>query len=119
MSGPSQSASRIGGAKEQEVDALTDLLVQGMENEPEGDCYGICVKCREKIVGENSGCTAMEQIYHTKCFTCHHCAINLEGKPFFALDGKPYCEEDYMVALRLLIMITTNFFFVSKQFRTL
>lgn len=99
MSGPSQSASRIGGAKEQEVDALTDLLVQGMENEPEGDCYGICVKCREKIVGENSGCTAMEQIYHTKCFTCHHCAINLEGKPFYALDGKPYCEEDYMNTL--------------------
>lgn len=49
MSGPSQSASRIGGAKEQEVDALTDLLVQGMENEQEGDCYGICVKCREKV----------------------------------------------------------------------
>lgn len=49
MSGPSQSASRMGGAKEQEVDALTDLLVQGMENEPEGDCYGICVKCHEKV----------------------------------------------------------------------
>lgn len=39
----------------------------------------------------------MDQLYHTKCFTCHHCAINLQGKPFYALDGNPYCEEDYLV----------------------
>lgn len=39
----------------------------------------------------------MDQLYHIKCFTCHHCAINLQGKPFYALDGHPYCEEDYLV----------------------
>ncbi|XP_060533548.1 thyroid receptor-interacting protein 6 isoform X2 [Cylas formicarius] len=102
MTGPSQSVSRIGHNKEQEVDSLTDMLVQGMggarELDPE-DVYGICIKCGEKIVGENSGCTAMDQLYHIKCFTCHHCAINLQGKPFYALDGHPYCEEDYLNTL--------------------
>lgn len=97
MTGPSQSASRIEGNKLQEVDSLTDLLVQGMDNEQDQDVYGVCVKCGEKIIGENSGCTAMDQLYHTKCFTCHHCAINLQGKPFYALEGNPYCEEDYLV----------------------
>lgn len=98
MTGPSQSASRIEVNKLQEVDSLTDLLVQGMDNEQDQDVYGVCVKCGEKIIGENSGCTAMDQFYHTKCFTCHHCAINLQGKPFYALDGNPYCEEDYLVS---------------------
>ncbi|XP_049824767.1 thyroid receptor-interacting protein 6 isoform X2 [Aethina tumida] len=101
MTGPSQSVSRIGHNKEQEVDSLTDLLVQGMgtSEQDQEDVYGVCVKCGEKIVGENSGCTAMDQLYHTKCFTCHHCAINLQGKPFYALDGNPYCEEDYLNTL--------------------
>ncbi|XP_068902316.1 lipoma-preferred partner isoform X1 [Tenebrio molitor] len=99
MTGPSQSASRIEVNKLQEVDSLTDLLVQGMDNEQDQDVYGVCVKCGEKIIGENSGCTAMDQFYHTKCFTCHHCAINLQGKPFYALDGNPYCEEDYLNTL--------------------
>ncbi|KAK9874416.1 hypothetical protein WA026_002763 [Henosepilachna vigintioctopunctata] len=100
MTGPSQSASRIGMNKDQEVDSLTDLLVQGMDNgvDPE-DVYGTCVKCADKIIGANNGCTAMDQLYHTKCFTCHHCAINLQGKPFYALDGKPHCEEDYLNTL--------------------
>ncbi|CAG9853997.1 unnamed protein product [Phyllotreta striolata] len=102
--GPSQSVSRLGHNKEQEVDNLTDLLVQGMRGGEESDIdqedvYGICIKCGEKIIGENSGCTAMDQLYHIKCFTCHHCAINLQGKPFYALDGKPYCEEDYLNTL--------------------
>lgn len=49
MSGPSQSASRMGVHKEQEVDALTDMLIQGMGGETEGDVYGVCVKCGEKV----------------------------------------------------------------------
>ncbi|KAF2879958.1 hypothetical protein ILUMI_26213 [Ignelater luminosus] len=106
VSGPSQSASRVGVPKEQEVDALTDLLVQGMEDNVETDFYGMCVKCGEKVVGENSGCTAMDKIYHTKCFTCHHCAVNLQGKPFYSLDGKPYCEEDYLNTLEKCCVCT-------------
>ncbi|XP_074039695.1 zyxin isoform X2 [Leptinotarsa decemlineata] len=103
MTGPSQSVSRIGQNKEQEVDSLTDLLVQGMsrreDDSDQDDVYGTCVKCGEKIIGENSGCTAMDQLYHTRCFTCHHCAINLQGKPFYAIGGKPHCEEDYLNTL--------------------
>ncbi|KAK4878470.1 hypothetical protein RN001_010976 [Aquatica leii] len=106
ISGPSQSASRVGVPKEQEVDTLTDLLVQGMEDNVEVDYYGMCVKCGEKVVGENSGCTAMDKIYHTTCFTCQHCAINLQGKPFYSLDGKPYCEEDYLNTLEKCCVCT-------------
>ena len=98
VNAPGQSPSRMEVNKLQEVDSLTDLLVQGMDNEQDQDVYGVCVKCGDKIIGENSGCTAMDQLYHTKCFTCHHCAINLQGKPFYALDGNPYCEEDYLVS---------------------
>lgn len=106
--------------KEAEVDALTDLLVRSMDNSGDIDSYGqfvwnienvrlkennvfdligICVQCGERVVGENSGCTAMEQIYHIACFTCCQCQINLQGKPFYALDGKPCCEEDYLNTL--------------------
>lgn len=45
--------SRIGHNKEQEVDSLTDMLVQGMGNAPseidQEDIYGVCVKCGEKV----------------------------------------------------------------------
>lgn len=100
MTEPSRSASGVNLNKDSMVENLTDLLVQGMDNsiDPE-DVYGTCIKCKEKIVGANSGCTAMDQLYHTKCFTCYVCAINLQGKPFYALDGKPYCEEDHLNTL--------------------
>ncbi|XP_039437546.1 thyroid receptor-interacting protein 6-like [Culex pipiens pallens] len=94
--------------KENEVDKLTDLLVQSMDNvgqDPDSfdefltDTFGTCVQCGERVVGENTGCTAMDQIFHIACFTCQQCQINLQGKPFYALDGKPYCEEDYLNTL--------------------
>ncbi|CAD7001658.1 unnamed protein product [Ceratitis capitata] len=58
-----------------------------------------CFKCNERVLGENSGCTAMEQIYHISCFTCSQCQVNLQGKPFYAFDGKPFCEHDYLQTL--------------------
>ncbi|XP_055594939.1 lipoma-preferred partner homolog [Uranotaenia lowii] len=85
--------------KESEVDTLTDLLVQSMDNVQDPDSFGTCVKCGDRVVGENTGCTAMDRIYHIACFTCQQCQINLQGKPFYALDGKPYCEEDYLNTL--------------------
>lgn len=85
--------------KVNEVDALTDLLVQSMDNGQEIDTFGTCCKCGERIVGENSGCTAMDRLYHIVCFTCQECQINLQGKPFYALDGKPFCEADYLNTL--------------------
>lgn len=86
--------------KVSEVDALTDLLVQSMDGAGSQEVdLGICSKCGEKIFGENSGCTAMDRLYHIVCFTCHECQINLQGKPFYALDGKPLCEGDYLNTL--------------------
>lgn len=40
----------------------------------------------------------MDQVYHIRCFTCCDCAVQLQGKPFYALEGKPYCKEDYLVS---------------------
>ncbi|XP_054164509.1 lipoma-preferred partner homolog isoform X2 [Oppia nitens] len=85
--------------KEDEVDHLTDLLVKSMENSSDPDFFGMCHKCGEKVLGEGSGCTAMEKVYHIQCFTCHICHIELRGKPFYAMDGKPYCEDDYLNTL--------------------
>lgn len=91
----------LGGGmqKVNEVDALTDMLVQSMENQQEVEHFGICCKCGEKIVGENLGCTAMDRLYHISCFTCHECQINLQGKPFYAIEGKALCEADYLNTL--------------------
>lgn len=96
------AAAGQGPGLQKEVDALTDLLVQQMESMNGGqeiDSFGICCKCDEKIEGENSGCTAMDRLYHISCFTCTQCQINLQGKPFYALEGKPYCEADYLNTL--------------------
>lgn len=62
------------------------------------DLVATCVKCNGPV-SETSGCTAMENVYHIACFTCHQCQINLQGKPFYALEGKPFCEEDYLNTL--------------------
>lgn len=58
---------------------------------------GDCVKCGKRVVGEESGCTAMDQVYHISCFTCVHCGIQLQGKPSYTLEGHPYCEAGYLV----------------------
>jgi lipoma-prefererred partner len=86
--------------QETEVDALTNLLVQSINQQanPETDNYGTCVKCNQ-IVTEASGCTAMENVYHIACFTCHQCQTSLQGKPFYALEGKALCQDDYMHTL--------------------
>lgn len=52
------------------------------------DSFGPCSKCLQLIVGEGTGCSAMGRLYHIKCFTCHNCHCQLQGKPFYALDGK-------------------------------
>lgn len=63
------------------------------------DFFGLCAKCGGKIVGEGSGCSAMGKLYHIHCFRCHNCQCLLQGKPFYALDGKPFCETDYINTL--------------------
>lgn len=47
--------------------------------EPDDELYcGNCYRCGKKIMGETTGCTAMERIYHIKCFCCQQCGINLQ-----------------------------------------
>ncbi|XP_053988158.1 thyroid receptor-interacting protein 6 isoform X3 [Hylaeus volcanicus] len=90
-----------------EVDVLTDLLVQGMEdNAEDSDIYGICAQCGRKVEGEGAGCSAMDKVFHIDCFCCYVCKVNLQGKPFYSLESKPYCEEDYLNTLEKCCVCT-------------
>ncbi|XP_014203442.1 lipoma-preferred partner homolog isoform X2 [Copidosoma floridanum] len=101
----SQPQGKISPVKE--VDVLTDLLVQGMEdNADDGDIYGICSQCGKKVEGEGTGCSAMDKVFHISCFCCFICSVNLQGKPFYPLEGKPYCEEDYLNTLEKCCVCT-------------
>lgn len=91
-------SSRDSG-KEAEVDALTDLLVQNMQVAGDPDFYGMCARCGRSIMGENSGCSALDQLFHVACFRCISCHVGLRGHPFYAMEGKPYCENCYMETL--------------------
>ena len=52
------------------------------------DNFGPCSKCLEMINGEGTGCMARGQLFHIKCFTCHKCGCQLQGQPFYPVDGK-------------------------------
>lgn len=67
-------------------------------------CKGECCTCGKKIAEEDAGYTAMGKDYHISCFVCCHCGVALQGKPFYSLNGKPCCEEGYLVS------INENFF---------
>jgi len=85
--------------QEEEVDALTSLLVQSMDNASDPEFFGMCADCGLKVVGEGTGCTAMDRVYHIACFTCRVCSCRLQGKPFYAVDGEPDCQECYLNSL--------------------
>ena len=60
----------------------------GSVEAPSNDYFGLCSNCFNKIIGEGTGCTAMGRLYHIDCFRCTSCECQLQGKPFYALDGK-------------------------------
>ncbi|XP_062416846.1 thyroid receptor-interacting protein 6 isoform X5 [Pungitius pungitius] len=84
---------------EEELDRLTKKLVYDMNHPPVEDYFGRCSRCGDNVVGDGSGCIAMEQVFHVECFTCITCHARLRGQPFYALDKKSYCESCYIGTL--------------------
>jgi len=54
-----------------------------------------CGYCNEEIFGDLY-IKALNKVWHPNHFFCSYCGCKFnEEVPFFEIDGKPYCEEDY------------------------
>ncbi|NP_001107348.1 lipoma-preferred partner [Xenopus tropicalis] len=84
---------------EDELERLTKKMLYDMENPPSEEYFGRCSRCGENVVGEGTGCTAMDQVFHVECFTCMTCNSKLRGQPFYAVEKKAFCEPCYIRTL--------------------
>ncbi|XP_023810251.1 lipoma-preferred partner homolog [Oryzias latipes] len=84
---------------EDELERLTKKMLFDMDNPPSEEYFGRCASCGENVVGEGTGCTAMDQVFHVSCFICVTCGTKLRGKPFYAVEKKAFCEPCYIKTL--------------------
>lgn len=52
-------------------------------------CYG----CQFPIEPGDRWVEALNENWHSECFNCSTCQVNLEGQSFFVKSGKPYCKR--------------------------
>ncbi|XP_042834686.1 LIM domain-containing protein 1 isoform X1 [Panthera onca] len=83
-------------AAELKLEALTQRLEREMDGHPKADYFGACVKCSKGVFGAGQACQAMGNLYHDACFTCAACSRKLRGKAFYFVNGKVFCEEDFL-----------------------
>lgn len=83
-------------AAELKLEALTQRLEREMDAHPKADYFGACVKCSKGVFGAGQACQAMGSLYHDTCFTCAACSRKLRGKAFYFVNGKVFCEEDFL-----------------------
>ncbi|ELW50912.1 Lipoma-preferred partner [Tupaia chinensis] len=125
---------------EDELEHLTKKMLYDMENPPADEYFGTvrqgemhlismrvnadidtditksgrCARCGENVVGEGTGCTAMDQVFHVDCFTCIICNNKLRGQPFYAVEKKAYCEPCYIM-LHGLSLLKTEIFIEKRK----